>query len=104
MLLASQYQLVKVKDENGRTALHYASENEDIHSCGPLVERGAIVNVQDQNVNFFINVKDNGVRTSLQGALEKGNTRVYELLLGRGSLLMARDNRGMTALHHVFES
>lgn len=101
-----QYQLINVKDENGRTSLHYASEKGNVRSCGLLVERGALVNVQEK-------MNKTALHYAFEGGIDKvedvGMKIAQNLLhscdrLSIDSFVNAIDEKGRTALHYASEN
>ena len=79
--------LLKVKDERGRTLLYIASRSGFYDTCELLLEKGASINV----------VQSSG-STPLHGAAFYGHTLVVGLLLQHGAKTDIRNRAGNTAL------
>jgi len=77
----------KVRDNFGKTALHYAVLR-GAKMVQMLLEKGAEVGA-----------KDNSGQTALHSAAESGHGAVINLLLEKGSDVAAKDGDGMTPLH-----
>lgn len=80
-------QLVKFKDKEGRTPLHWASRGVYLDVLEYLVENGANVNAMDND-----NV------TALHSLSYRGNTRAMEILIKEGADVEAKDVNGLTPL------
>jgi ankyrin repeat protein len=84
---------VTVKDNNKRTPLIVAVENDHVEIVKLLLNKGVDVNINDRNG-----------RTVLITAANKGYLEIVRLLLDRVSDINARDNTGMTALFAAVKS
>ncbi|XP_014273446.1 ankyrin repeat domain-containing protein 39 [Halyomorpha halys] len=84
---------VDVEDNNGYTALHYASRNGHHRICNILLDAGASV---DKCTHA-------GGATALHRAAMSGHSDTCELLLHYGANLLARDVDGRTPLHRAVE-
>jgi len=111
---------VNAAEEDGTTALHWASYRDDVESAGLLIRAGADVNAaNDLGATPLWTASLNGsaamVRTLLEAgahpnlallsgetplmiAARSGNPEVVAQLLGRGASVNARAARGQTAL------
>jgi len=78
---------VDLKDESGRTPLHYAALRGHKEIAELLIAKGADVNAKD----------DNG-RTPLYEAAFNGGKEIAELLIGKGADVNAMDDDGRTPL------
>ena len=78
---------VNARDEDGKTALHNASQSGYTEIVRLLLDNGADVNA-----------KDNYGRTALHNASESGYTEIVRLLLNNGADINAKDKWGQTAL------
>lgn len=72
------------------STLHGAAADNDLHEISRLLVAGDI------------NARDAQGRTPLMVAAKKGNVDAVKLLAERGADLDARDNDGLSALHHLF--
>jgi ankyrin repeat protein len=79
---------ITAKDDQGRTALHYATQDGRKDTVQLLLERGA-----------DIAAKDNTGRTALHYAAAVEDEEVIQLLLEKGADFSAKDDIGQTALH-----
>ena len=75
-----------MKDEEGRTALHFASGYGELECMKALLDAGANVDSVDENKN-----------TSLHYAAGYGNTEASELLIKNGADLSLKNAEGKTA-------
>lgn len=82
--------LVNVKDEDGRTPLHWACRGVHLGVVKLLVDRGADCNVRD--ANEIVPLHSLAVRNS---------TEAIELLLSKGALIDAKEYGGHTALQYA---
>ncbi len=82
---------VSVTDDNGKSALMHAAENDRYKEAGLLANKSDI------------NVTDNTGKTALMYACEKGSYRVVGLLFGlnKGLDTAAVDSNGKTALDYA---
>jgi hypothetical protein len=79
---------VNDKDENGKTLLHYASENGQIDIIKVLINVGAVIDAQD-----------GGGRTSLFLASNADKKETVNVLLNKGADPNIKDSNGDTAMH-----
>lgn len=79
--------------QDGRTPLMIASLGGHAAICSQLLQRGARVNVTD-----------NDDKSTLILACEKGSTEVAELLLSHGADAGAVDSLGHNALHYALHT
>lgn len=79
---------IAAKDDQGRTAIHYATQDGRKDTMRLLLERRA-----------DILAKDKTGRTALHYAANNGDQEVIQLLLESGAEISAKDNKGQTALH-----
>lgn len=84
---------VDIEDNNGYTALHYASRNGHHRICNILLDAGASV---DKCTHA-------GGATALHRAAMSGHRDTCELLLQYGANPLARDVDGRTPLHRAVE-
>ena len=82
--------IVNAKDNDGKTALHYAS----IKSCKEATE---ILILQGADVNL----KDNMGLTALHHAALNDNKYIAKILISHGAYINSKDNVGNTALHYA---
>jgi len=82
----------KIKDKNGRTALHEAVENNDENKVKELIEN--VTNVNAQNNDGW---------TPLHIATEKGHTAVVQLLIDNGADVNIQYKYGSSPLHVAAE-
>ncbi|KAJ3625150.1 hypothetical protein MTP99_018713 [Tenebrio molitor] len=75
---------------NGKTSLHYASENGHFDVVEFLVKKGAEVNKQE----------DKTLLTALHYAATKGFLRIIKLLIDNGANSNLRDKQGKSCLHY----
>ena len=116
---------VNAKDENGRTALIYASRNSSSEILEYLIEKGADINAKDifdktalmyaasfNNLEVIkyliekgadINAKDNENKTALMNAASFNNLEVVEYFIEKGLDINAKDNKNKTALSYALE-
>ena len=82
MLTHGNFDLVKMQDHAGRTALHHAvfMENNQVLMCQKLIDLGSDVNALDQDK-----------RTPLHHAAEAGKARVIPILMKNGAIVSLRD-------------
>ncbi|MHC9538523.1 MAG: ankyrin repeat domain-containing protein [Vulcanimicrobiota bacterium] len=114
---------VKIKDNEGRTALHGSGANRNIDVARVLVRHGADLNAKDNNgetplhaavyyrnddlVQYLLekgadsNIRDNEGRTPLHVAAARGESGMVKLLIAGGSDINARDGKGLTPLSLV---
>ena len=78
---------VNAKDNDGYTALYWASQNGRTEIVAMLLDAGADVNA-----------KDNNGWTALIRASQKGHTEIVSMLLEKGADVNAKNNNGWTAL------
>ncbi len=87
-LLEKDPTLINVKDETGRTPLHWACRGAHKEVAEYLLEKGADVNA-----------KDNDETTGLHSAAGQGHTEVAKLLIKNGTQINAKNYRKNTPLH-----
>lgn len=115
---------INVKDDDGRTPLHYGARHGRMEIVKLLLERGADINVKDdvyghtalhlaaqghtKTVKLLldkgvadINVKNKFGYTVLHIAAEYGNTEIVKLLLDRGIDMHAKNNDGKLAIYYA---
>ena len=85
--LLEQGATVDLKDNNGRTALLYASSGPYPETVGLLLRKGADINVQGKTEGF----------TALMMAAAEGETEVVRVLLLNGASVDVIDRDGDTA-------
>jgi ankyrin repeat protein len=79
----------KQGDDNERTALHWAVEEQGMRVAELLIKKaGDIVHAADQEK-----------RTALHCAASIGNTHIVEMLLDHGARINVQDRNGQTPLH-----
>ncbi len=83
-------QLVNLKDENGRTPLHWASRGIHLDILEYLVENGADVNA-----------RDNDAVAPLHSLSYRGNARAMEILIKGGADIEVKEANGMTPLMYA---
>jgi ankyrin repeat protein len=79
---------VNLKDKNGRTPLHLAAESADGDIFKLILDKGARINVKDDESGF----------TALHHAARFGNKNAAELLIARGADINAKDKQDHTPL------
>jgi len=79
---------IEAKDDQGRTALHYATQDGRKDTVQLLLERGA-----------DIVAKDITGRAAIHYAAVNGDEEVIQLLLEKDADISAKDDKGQTALH-----
>lgn len=85
-MIATNRNLVNVRNELGSTPLHIAAGIPGVEMTRLLIDKGAV-----------INVKDNGGATPLHIAAFSGKKMTLDLLIAKGADIMAKDNQGKTA-------
>lgn len=93
MLLELDATLIEARDKDGSTPLHCAVWKGHQAAVEFMVERGADVNVQNQN--------DHWGTTPLHAAAHANQAAIAEMLIERGADVNARDLKGKTPLHHT---
>lgn len=93
MLLVLDATLIEARDKDGSTPLHCAVWKGHQAAVEFMVERGADVNVQNQN--------DHWGTTPLHAAAHANQAAIAEMLIERGADVNARDLKGKTPLHHT---
>ena len=83
----AEEQIIKAKDSEGRTALHWAAANAKGETVQFLIGRGANVHSADRQG-----------RTALHGASLAGNANVIRLLLKNGASVNAKTADGQTPI------
>ncbi|GLJ22090.1 hypothetical protein SUGI_0414130 [Cryptomeria japonica] len=101
-LLVDRGTVVTAQDKNGMTALHYALEGR-IGDIGTEIAQVLIHRCDQKSIYEFVNAADDGGRTALHIASEKGKAHICGLLVDRGAVVTPQDEKGMTALHYAFE-
>jgi ankyrin repeat protein len=113
------------RDENGKTALHWASSGGNKAVVRVLVDRGADVNAKDEFGSTVlhqaykggneaivrllvergadVNAKDKYGNTVLHQAYKRGNEAIVRLLVERGADVNAKDEYGNTVLHQAYK-
>ncbi|MGV8118149.1 MAG: ankyrin repeat domain-containing protein [Candidatus Xenobiia bacterium LiM19] len=111
---------VKIRDNDGRTALHGSGANRNIDVARVLVRHGAELNAKDNEgqtplhaavhyrnddlVQYLLDkgadlrIKDNEGRTPLLVAAACGELAIIKMFISRGSDVNVRDNKNLTAL------
>ncbi len=89
-LIEQNPELVKARDKDGRTPLHWACRGVHLEVVMFLLDNGADVNAED--VNKVVPLHSLGVRNS---------PKAIEALLSKGANVDAKDYRGNTALHNA---
>ena len=84
----SLYEYINAVNNNGQTALHYASQGGHIKTVEFLVSMRANVDK-----------KDNNGQTPLHLATQEGHIKVVEFLMSLGANIHAVNNNGQTPLH-----
>jgi len=87
-LIEKTPELALVKDETGRTPLHWACRGVHIEVLKYLVGRGADVNARD----------DDGI-TPLHSVASRGHLEAVRILIEKGTRLEAQTSAGATPLH-----
>jgi ankyrin repeat protein len=87
VLAAGAFNVDKIKDQDGRTLLHFAAWKNQTAIAARLIVRGANVNAQD-----------NAGYTPLYEAVRNGNRECAEILLTNGADTSLADNNNSTAL------
>ncbi|KAK6171520.1 hypothetical protein SNE40_019694 [Patella caerulea] len=77
-------------DREGRTALHYSSQNGYLEACKILIRNGCSTDCQD--VLGY---------TPLHRCVAQGNLEIAELLLNEGCCIDVQDQHGNTAVHEA---
>ena len=81
---------VNAKDEDERTALHYAVKGGHLETLKYLVEKGAEVNARDTKR-----------KTALHYAAQGGHLEPLKYLVGKGAEVDAQNKKGETGLHYA---
>lgn len=95
---------VDVPGPHGFTALHIALAGSHDAAARLLIDAGADVNAQTPAIPDFIggiNRSYNGMRTPLLLACSSGMAGTVRVLLKKGARIDARDQFGLTPLHHA---
>ncbi|MCD4784005.1 MAG: ankyrin repeat domain-containing protein [Candidatus Eremiobacteraeota bacterium] len=90
IILRRSPNIIKKKDKNGMTPLHWATRLEGTEIAKLLISKGADVNAKD-NMKMGL--------TPLHITAYKGNTDIAKLLIDKGADVNAKDNGGMTPLY-----
>ncbi|XP_057844043.1 uncharacterized protein LOC131053452 [Cryptomeria japonica] len=99
-------EFVNAVDRRGRTALRGASKNGNASVCKLLVNRGALVTVQDKNGMTALHHASEGKINKVKGV----GIEIAQVLLGKWDessiydFVNAADKRGRTALHGASEN
>jgi ankyrin repeat protein len=83
---------IGIKDELGRTAIHYAVQHEQIELLELLIKLGADLNIADIN----------GI-TPLRIAVENNSARLTKLLLDGGATIEASNKNGYSLIEDAIE-
>ncbi|EAY22143.1 ankyrin repeat protein, putative [Trichomonas vaginalis G3] len=124
-ILVSHGAGVNNRQENGKTALHYAVEQNSIKIAEFLLSNGANINENYENgktclhsavaidieemVIFLIshrasvNAKDDCGKTALHYAVEENNKIMAEILIHHGADVTAKDQCGKSVLQYAYE-
>jgi len=90
-------ELILKKDDNGRTALHYAKNRE--------IAKLLVESILPENQKAFILCVDEKQYTALHAAADSGRTDVVDYLcslsLADDELILKKDTDGQTALHYT---
>jgi len=89
-ILTEDPRLVNMKDETGRTPLHWAARSQNLDIMVLLLDQGADVNAQD----------DNGI-AALHSLVVRGNKEGVELLLRNGADVNIVDTEGTPPLAYT---
>jgi len=92
-LVAEMPSLVNRQDSFGRTALHYASEQNRTGTAGYLISQGA-----------SLKTEDNGHRTPLQCAVSASHREMLEYLVLKGANVNEKSSNADTPLHIAAEN
>jgi len=100
---------IDAQDNNGQTSLHYAIARGDLGVVRVLLEAGADAAIRDNSGRGVLQCAPEGseVAQILQGHLNEQLLRVagggarVDALINAGAKVDARDERGMTPLHHA---
>ena len=92
-LLASDPQLVKARDKDGSTPLHWATWKGHLAIVSLLLDAGADVNAQNHN--------DHWGTTPLHAAAHANQAAIAQLLIARGAEVNAQDLNGKTPIYHT---
>ena len=84
---------VSSKDEQGKTALHYACQKGQFEIVKNLINRGADINIQTISK-----------KTPLHLATERGSQEIVNFLLSKGASVNAKTNFGTQPLHTAAEN
>ena len=84
---------VNSKDEQGKTALHYACQKGQFEIVKILINRGADINIQTISK-----------KTPLHLATKKGKFEIVKFLLSKGALVNAKTKFGTQPLHMAAEN
>ncbi|MBC2606073.1 ankyrin repeat domain-containing protein [Pelagicoccus albus] len=89
---------VDLRDDHGRSALHVASEEDQLETIAALVDGGAeLEGTDEQGFTPLMSAVPSGSVEDLEG--EEAYLDTLRLLKGRGANIMAADSKGRTALH-----
>ena len=84
---------VNSKDEQGKTALHYACQKGQFENVKSLINRGADINIQTISK-----------KTPLHLATKRGSQEIVNFLLSKGASVNAKTKFGTTPLHMAAEN
>lgn len=88
LLVEKNNELIKIKDQNGTTPLHFACSGKHLEVQKYLIEKGADVNAQEIDLS-----------APLHYAVFRNHTEGVELLIVKGANVNALDSKKHTPLH-----
>nr|WP_253309278.1 ankyrin repeat domain-containing protein [Rickettsia endosymbiont of Ceutorhynchus assimilis] len=111
--LVSHGASLEVKDSNGNTLLHYASQNGHLKVVEYLIEKGASLKAKNkdgntpldlavkENIKEFLKKAQSGLNKELLAVVNGDDLNRVKALVSRGASLEAKDNSDNTPLHNA---
>ncbi|WP_419198881.1 ankyrin repeat domain-containing protein [Wolbachia endosymbiont of Rhagoletis cingulata] len=111
--LVSHGASLEVKDSNGNTLLHYASQNGHLKVVEYLIEKGASLKAKNkdgntpldlavkENIKEFLKKAQSGLNKELLAVANGDDLNRVKALVNQGASLEAKDNSNNTPLHNA---
>ncbi|WP_456201480.1 ankyrin repeat domain-containing protein [Wolbachia endosymbiont of Protocalliphora sialia] len=111
--LVSHGASLEVKDSNGNTLLHYASQNGHLKVVEYLIEKGASLKAKNkdgntpldlavkENIKEFLKKAQSGLNKELLAVVNGDDLNRVKALVSQGASLEAKDNSDNTPLHNA---